>query len=177
MPTIRLRLAHGQQSSSGMDAAGQGEFDLTPGQLSMARNSGPCCGCSWPAAERQGDQLAERLLPEEPSSTYFSDGRRMDCLWAAAVSDRNGEASVERRASVVWRASVIRPRVGFWRTAERPRAQAISCMLRGGQRIGKTRQPASLQATQSSLFCPKRGVLHANRGASGCGANIICQIC
>src|SRR5260370_11361703 len=108
MPTIRLRLAHGQQFSSGMDAAGQGEFDLTAGQLSVARNSGPCCGCSWPAAERQSDQLAERLLPEEPSSTYFSDGRRMDCLWAAAVSDRNGEASVERRASVVWRASVIR---------------------------------------------------------------------
>jgi len=163
MPTVRLRLAHGQQSSSGMDAAGQGEFDPTAGQLSMARNSGPCCGCSWTAAERQSDQLAERLLPEEPSSTYFSDGRRMDCLWAAAVSDRNAEASVERRASVVWRASVIRPRDGFWRTAERPRVEAISCMLRG-QRNGKTRQPTSLQATQNALFCPERGVLYANRG-------------
>src|SRR5438445_7738115 len=137
MPTIRLRVAHGQQSSSGMDAAGQGEFDLTAGQLSMARNSGPCCGCSWPAAERQSDQLAERLLPEEPSSTYFSDGRRMDCLWAAAVSDRNGQASVERRASVVWRASVIRPRVGFWRRAE-PLAQKRSpACSAAGEEMGK----------------------------------------
>src|SRR3977135_2344786 len=102
MPAIRLRVAYRQKSSPGMDAARQGGVDFTSGQLSMARNSSPRCGCRRRATERQSDQLAERLLSKEPSPVDFSNARRMDCLWAAAISDRNGGASVERQASVGW---------------------------------------------------------------------------
>src|SRR6266852_1854247 len=66
-----IALARRQQSSSGTDAAGQGELDFAAGQLSMARNSSPRCSCGRRATEGQSDQLAERLLPEEPSPTYF----------------------------------------------------------------------------------------------------------
>jgi hypothetical protein len=107
MPAVRVWMACRQKSSPRMDAARQGEFDFAAGKLSMARHSSPCRGCGRRAAERQGHQLAERLLSKDSSPFDLSDGRRMDCLWATAISDRNGRAAVERQASMVWQGRVI----------------------------------------------------------------------
>src|SRR3984893_17051595 len=83
-----------------MDAAGQGEFDSACLKLSMAGNSGPCCGRGRRTTEGQGDQLAEGVLSAEPTPADFSDRRRMDCVWPAAIPDRNGGAAVERQESM-----------------------------------------------------------------------------
>src|SRR5258708_30998034 len=100
MPAIHLRVACRQQPASRMDASGQGESDSAGLELSMAGNSGPCCGRGWPAPEGESDQLAEGILPAEPTAADLSDRRRMDCVWAPAIPDRNGGAAVERQESV-----------------------------------------------------------------------------
>ena len=94
---VRLRMARGQESVARLDAAGQVGTDHAGRGFRLARLVGRRCRCCWPASEKKGPAMADRVQRDEQAIADLPDGWRVVCVWAAGVPGRHFTAGSARR--------------------------------------------------------------------------------